>query len=307
MKKIPLEETLGGAYRFLFTNIVSIIGTAWLPFVVFFGLCAGLVYVSIPHEWLSGTFPHFKSPQEVIAALIPILCVYPAILFLMLLMAAMVLAGLMRHALGLKTTTTFVYFSLGAPVWRMLGAFVLYYLVVLLLLAALALLFFVVYLFAVPMIPHGAGIAVLIVLGVIVFLFYIYAAVRLFFFFPAVVVAENRIGLGRSWSLGGGNFWRIVIVILLTAIPVAFVAQIITQMTVVPIVMAQVVKLHAEAMNTPHEQLAQIGRFLHALLPALPIMLAIVLIERIALLGLTSGAIGKAYNAVTKPDAPAAQ
>ena len=307
MKKIPLEETLGGAYRFLFTNIVSIVGTVWLPFVAFFGLCAGLVYAAVPHEWLSGNFPEIKSFGQIVAMVMPLLAVYPLIIFLLLLMTAMVLAGLMRHALGQKQTPTYVYFSLGAPVWRMLGAFVLYYLVVLLLMAALVLLFFVVYLFAVPMIPHGAGIAVLIVLGVVEFLFYIYAAVRLTFFIPAVVVAENRIGLGRSWSLGGGNFWRIVVIFLLIAIPVGFVGNIIMQMTVLPIIMGEVVKLHLEAAKTDHEQFAQVGRLLHVILHALPIIILISLLQRIAILGLASGAIGKAYNAVTKPDAPAAQ
>ena len=49
--------------------------------------------------------------------------------------------------------------------------------------------------------------------GIVAVLWYIYAAVRLVFFLPAVVVAEEQIGLGRSWALGRGNFWRIIIVI----------------------------------------------------------------------------------------------
>jgi len=303
MKKIPLEETLGGAYRFLFTNVVSIIGTAWLPFVASFALCGGLIYIAVPHEWWSGNFPQINSFEQIFAAVMPLLAVYPLILFLLVLMSAMVLAGLMRHALELKTTPTFVYFSLGAPVWRMLGAFVLYYLVMILLVAALVLLFFLVYLVAFPHLPHGGGVALLIVLGIAEFCFYIYAAVRLFFFLPAVVVAENRIGLGRSWSLGGGNFWRIVVIFLLIVIPVAFVANIVMQMTVLPIIMGEVVKLHLEAAKTDHEQFAQIGHLLHVILHALPIIILISLVQRIAILGLVSGAIGKAYNALTKPDA----
>ncbi|MGC9954176.1 MAG: hypothetical protein ABSD21_07850 [Rhizomicrobium sp.] len=302
MKKIPLGSTLVGAYRFLVTNIVSIVGTVWFPIVFFSALCAGLVYLAVPHDWLSGNLAHLKhlkSPVEIIALLLPILRVYPAILFLILLMTAMVFTGLMRHALGQKTTTTFIYFSLGAQVWRMLGAFVLYYLIVLLLAGVLALLFCAVYYFGVPLVPHGPGIAILVVLGVIEVLFYIYATVRLAFFLPAVVVAENKIGIGSSWSLGGGNFWRIIVVVLLAVIPLAFVAQLILQMTVMPVIMV-------EAMKLPHDMGPEdIGHFLHALLPLLPVFIAIVLVERIAILGLLCGAIGTAYNAVTASDAPA--
>ena len=140
-------------------------------------------------------------------------------------------------------------------------------------------------------------------LGVAEFCFYIYAAVRLFFFLPAIVVAENRIGLGRSWSLGGGNFWRIVVIFLLIVIPVGFVANIIMQMTVLPIIMGEVAKFHFEAAKTDHEQFAQVGRLLHVIWHALPIIILISLLQRIAILGLMSGAIGKAYNALTKPDA----
>ena len=303
MKKIPLEDTLGGAYRFLFTNVVSIIGTAWLPFVVSVALFGGLVYLVVPHAWWSGDLPHITSPTEIVPLLMPFLAIYPVILFLSFLMSAMVLAGLMRHALGQKETTTYVYFSLGAPVWRMLGAFVLYYLVMVLLIVALALLLLLAYLIVYPHLPQGGGIALLIVLGIVEFCFYVYAAVRLFFFIPAVVVAENRIGLGRSWSLGGGNFWRIVVIFLLITIPVGFVANIIMQMTVMPVMMAEVMKLHLETAKTDQETMAQIGRIMQVLFHVLPIMIVISLLEQIAIQGLLSGAIGKAYIALTKPDA----
>jgi len=302
LKKIPLEETLGGAYRFLFTNVVSIIGTAWLPFVLLFVLCGGLIYAAVPHEWLNGNFPQIKTFEQAIALVMPILALYPVILLLTLLMTAMVFTGLMEHALEQKTTPTFVYFSLGAPVWRMLGAFVLYYLVMVLLIAVLALLLLLAYLIVYPQLPQGGGIALLIVLGIVEFCFCVYAAVRLFFFLPAVVVAEDHIGLGRAWSLGGGNFWRIVVLLLMTSIPVSFVMQIVLQMTVLPMVASKIAKLQ-DVLKSGQPESAQIAQIFHAMLPVLPVLLAIILIERIAIMGLVSGAIGKAYIALTKPDA----
>ena len=227
MKKIPLEETLGGAYRFLFKNVVSIVGTAWLPLVVFLGLCAGLVYAVVPHEWWSGNFPQIKSLEQLVPVLLPLLAVYLLILFLSLLMYAMIFTGLMRHSLGLKTTTTFAYFSLGAPVWRLIGAFIVAgvatIVVALLTVAAAAATIWAAQ-------QYAAGIVGLVKFLAIAaaVLWMIYFCVRLFYFLPPVVVAEGAIALGRAWSLGSGNFWRVVALWLATFLPVVIVATILS-------------------------------------------------------------------------------
>ena len=294
MKKIPLEATLAGAYRFLFTNIVSIVGTIWFPSVLLLGLTAGLVYLVVPHQWFAGDFSHFDpsifwSPAVTLARALQFVAA--------IIVGPMILVGLMRHALGLKKTTTFIYFSLGAPVWRMLGAIVLgvvVYIVAVLLICALGAL---VAIFAGPMIPpayHGyavaGGIAVCVVFG----LFLFYAAFRLFFFLPAVVVAEECIGLGRSWSLGGGNFWRMFVVYLLVTIPAGFVFGVALEMTILPTVMAEMTKLHAKP------EAKEVLVFLHQLLPLLPAVIGIAVIYGIAVRGLVVGAIANAYKGVTE-------
>jgi hypothetical protein len=157
--------------------------------------------------------------------------------------------------------------------------------------------------FAAPMIPHGYAIASCIVLGTVLALFAIYASFRLFFFLPAVVVAENRIGLGRSWSLGGGNFWRMFVVYLLAVVPAGFILGIVLNLTVMPLVIA-------EALKLPHHPEAKdVFAFLHGLMPLLPVVVAISIVYGIAVRGLMVGAIASAYNAVTaapKEEAPAA-
>jgi hypothetical protein len=153
--------------------------------------------------------------------------------------------------------------------------------------------------FVAPQVPHGYAVAGGALLCVAVALFFIYTAVRLFFFLPAVVVAENRIGLGRSWSLGGGNFWRVVFVWLLIFLPVGFIAGVALQMTVLPVVVM-------EAMKLKHEPgLKDILAFLHGLIPLLPVVITILLLQGIAVRGLLMGAIGSAYNAVTAKPADA--
>ncbi len=153
MHKIPVGTTIGGAYRFLATRIVSIIGTLWLPFVVMSALSVGVLYLVTPHAWWSGNLPQFADFKTMLATLMPIFQVYPLLLLIGLVMASMMLAGLMRHALDEKKTTTFAYFSLGAPVWRMLGATLLADILLLLLIAILLALFCAAYLFALPVVP----------------------------------------------------------------------------------------------------------------------------------------------------------
>ncbi len=51
----------------------------------------------------------------------------------------------------------------------------------------------------------------------------IYAFFRFWFFLPAVVVAEDRFGLGRSWTVGGGNVARAIVIFLAIAFSVEIV------------------------------------------------------------------------------------
>jgi hypothetical protein len=300
MKKIPLEATIVGAYRFLFTKIISIVGTIWFPTVLVLGLLAGLFYLIAPHGWLTCDFSHFD-PKILLSA--PFIAARAVMFVAGLLAGSMILVGLMRKALGLKKSVTLIYFSLGAPVWRMIAAFFLGIVIFVAAGVVIGVLIALGAKFAAPMIPHGYAIASCIVLGTVLALFAIYASFRLFFFLPAVVVAENRIGLGRSWSLGGGNFWRMFVVYLLAVVPAGFILGIVLNLTVMPLVIA-------EALKLPHHPEAKDAiAFLHGLMPLLPVVVAISIVYGIAVRGLMVGAIASAYNAVTaapKEEAPAA-
>ena len=329
MSKIPVTATATGAYRFLFTQIISIVGTIWLPLVVMVALMGGLVYAVVPHAWWSGGFPPSNDPRVFMAAFAPILSIYPLIVLIGLVMVSMMFAGLMRHALGQKKTTTFVYFSLVAPVWRLAVAWFLAEILIIVLLVVLIGIFCAAWLYAMPPLPHpphptnglfwfnypawlqlschiahncqsvipkGPQIAGLIVLGLVEICVFFYAAVRLTFFLPAVVVAEGRIGLGRAWSLGGGNFWRIFALFLMTYIPVAILFGMVSHFTIDPVVQAGVAKI--PHLDSPGQAVAVM---FHAQLSLWPLILAIALLQRVALMGLITGTIGFAYNAVTEP------
>ena len=67
MKKIPLESTLGGAYRFLFTRIISIVGNHLVPDVAVRrpgrGSCVSRRAARLAGGWQAIDLEHFKPEQ----------------------------------------------------------------------------------------------------------------------------------------------------------------------------------------------------------------------------------------------------
>src|SRR5262249_3221314 len=117
----------------------------------------------------------------------------------------------------------YFYFDLGSSFWRMLAAFV----VAGIILSAFRLVLHAIGLawihFAAPRLPTGIAIIVGVLGALALAFLFIYAVVRLVFLLAAVVVAEERIGLGRAWSLGGGNFWRSVVSLIAVLLPAIIV------------------------------------------------------------------------------------
>src|SRR5580704_202146 len=117
MNKLPVGETISGAYGFAFADFLSVLGIAWLPHVIFVLLIAGIIYglaPELPGQLMRGEFDDsvFYTLRR-IAGLIWLVG---------LVVQAMVTVGLQKKALGNMPGPTFFYFSLGAPVWRMIGA-----------------------------------------------------------------------------------------------------------------------------------------------------------------------------------------
>jgi hypothetical protein len=300
MHKIALESTIGGSYEFLFKRLGAILGTIWLPFLVFGALVAGIVYLAIPAGWWHGQFPVLPEknadPALVLSIVQPILAtIFPAFL-LLLLMGAVTMVGLMRLAVG-EQKSRFVYFSLGADVWRLIASYLLVIGVMILYYILAFAVGFTVAIFGTGFLG-GTGTAILavaLVFGGIGFL--IYAMVRLTFFIPAVVVAEHQIDLARSWELAGGNFWRIFVVYLAITIPVAVVAGTLQNIGLAFMPAGDILKM----IQDPKPDFALVANTLVAMWP---IMAAVQLIQMIATFGLKAGAVAHAYKTVTGEAAP---
>jgi hypothetical protein len=307
MAAIPLETTIASAYRFAFTRFLSVLGTVWLP-----GLLLGAVVMAVAwriwpdiHALLSLHFSGDGSEGLRIsaddrgrvlqlafaAAPFALLAGLAAIV-----VQAMVAVGLLEAALGRRDGPVFAYVSLGAKVWRMTGA-MLFAAVAMIgaMLAALALAAAIVW----TVVHYAAGIA-----GLAKFLcvaaaaiWIAYAALRLVFFLPAIVVAEGRVDPARSWALSRGNVWRILWLLLAVTLPVGVAAGMLSRILFggVRMMETELWAIVAHAAS-PLDAIAAAASATHGLLPLMFLFNALYLTLT---MGLRYGAMAAAYKAAS--------
>jgi hypothetical protein len=313
MARIPLERTIESTYGFAFKKFFPVLGVLWLPTLVVGVLICGLVYVAWPdfqhlHELVSQTTQTDDenfSQQQFMALLQAMGDVWRfAGLFTLLAIVAraMISVGVIETALGRRTGPSFFYFSLGAPVWRLIGAYILAIvgLIVMGLLVGAA-----IGLAWVGAEKFAGGVVGLVkaVSGIAAFCWMIYASVRLVFFLPAVVVAEERIGLGRAWQLGGGNFWRIVGLVIAVLLPFAIVSWVVSRALFGGLWMADIqTAVLAGHHLQPKEVVDMILRDLRNIWPILVLYYIVYFTLQT---GLSNGAVAAAYKAVTETEASA--
>jgi len=230
MEKIPVGQTISHAYSYLFKNFLTIIGIMWLPFAVMaggaflFGLASGDFSRAIT-ETSTGT----ANFARVWYLILPFY-VFAFMLFFIQ------MDGITRHALGLRKSPIYFYFSLDKPVWRLAGAFLLFFLlmiaiIVVFVVGGILIGMAIAALTGVtpgkPPVAGAAGTAgvatAVVVIGLVAYCAFIYWMMRQSFLLTPTVVAEERIGLGRAWKLGRGNFWRMLIITLAIVGPIALI------------------------------------------------------------------------------------
>jgi hypothetical protein len=219
----------------------SIAGAIWLPLVlnlaIGFALAAAMGHALVAVDNLFGRAavrPFFYMPTAILA----------------LIFNSVAFVGVMRVGLG-QTQRSFVFFSLGKQVWRVVAANLISGFMVALLVIIEAILLVVAFKMSgmpkLPMptsingwltlpihsflickvtgvqCPAPAVIAGLWCLPIAAICLWVYLAIRVVYFLPAVAIAENRISLVRSWKLSRSNFWRIVGLLVCTSIPVTII------------------------------------------------------------------------------------
>ncbi|HWA88637.1 MAG TPA: hypothetical protein VG889_01285 [Rhizomicrobium sp.] len=310
MTKIPFEKTIEAAYRFAFTNILSVIGAMWLPGLVFAALCAGVLYMAwtdlhalIPPDLGTAVHNEIDARKRIdeLSTLFLAFAPFGALISLIgLVLRAMATVGVMEKALGRRAGPVFVYFSLAAPVWRMAGALLLAAIVMIAGIAAICIATGVA-IWAAD--TYAGGIAGLVkfvaVAAASVSIFY--ATLRLVFFLPAVVVAEERIGIVRAWALGGGNVLRILGVLIAVLLPIVIVAGIVSNMLFGALWWGDLqAAMMAGRSPTPPEFFAIVfGR----LKQVWPFFVAFEIVYLALLTGAALGAVANAYKAVAESPA----
>jgi hypothetical protein len=296
--KIPFERTISGAYRFAFTNILSIVGIGWFPYLLLCLFVAGVIYQFGPQ--FQALFDMFGAKPDPAAVRTIMATIFPLEAILappFIVISAMVTVGIMRKALGQHPGPVLIFFSLGSQVWRLIGSYFLLVLLgigmVIVLGGGIALAGFALDKFAKP-----AAVPVIVLLVIAAYLGCVYTVIRIYFFLPAVVVAENHIGIRRSWHLGRGNFWRIVGIFLIVTIPVGLAAQTIES--------AIFQMAGASLFLQPGASPAEVHQFFSALLDVLkktwPYFAAVQLLHMVLVSGLMAGAVANAYRLVTGGD-----
>lgn len=196
INKLPVGRTIIDAYGFTFGQLGTIIGLIWFPMVI------SALLSFLPE--IAGATGEAGTPNAGTSAIEGL-----ALMLLSFLLLAIMFAAVTRQALGLRQGPATFHFALGQPEFRVYGALLLLYFLVII--AAVV----------VVVAQNFGGPAGLIarVAGLPAMLLILYAVIRLGFLVVPAIVVENRVDFARVWSLTGGNFWRIFLVILGIAVP----------------------------------------------------------------------------------------
>jgi hypothetical protein len=311
MAAIALGKTIGASYRFAFANMLSVFGVLWLPSLIFLAVLGAVAWLvwpdiqglqSVHFEGWNGT--HFKLSDEDRDQVLRVL--HSAGRFagpvglVGLAMRAMIAVGVLEKALDRRKGPVFVYFSLAAPVWRMIGALLLAGIVILggVLAACVGV---AVLLWGVGHYAGGISGLAKFAAAAAAAIWIVYMALRLVFFLPAVVVAEKRIGLARAWALGGGNVWRILGLVIAVLLPAAIAADILSRALTGGTLAPQV----AEIVRHSASPAGALAAIMDRLRLAWPVLLALDVVYATVITGLGYGAMASAYKALTAPEAGA--
>lgn len=301
MNAIPLGETVSRAYDFLLSRITSIVGIAWLPLLI--GSAATI----------AATAQQLRNPSMA--------GMFLAGMMVVLLTNCMVTVGTMQLALS-QRKGAWIYFSLGAPVWRLLATTVLVWLVLILIIMLMGLALYLAWTFSgMPgrlSFPRDLGVwamfpinqfmvcniagatcpslgvrAGLFVFTLLEFCAFVYMALRLTFFIPAVAVAEESMSLGRSWTLSEGNFWRILGIYVAVALPIIIIAWMATYIASAPFI--------AQGISRRAPETLAVAKALEGAPGFLIVTLVITMVQQTLSHGVMAGAVANAYNAATEP------
>jgi len=223
MNKIPVARTVADTYRFTFGGLGRVIALIWLPIVIM--TIGGYFVMQSYSAGMAGSIESGDAAQQG-----PLLVRLLAFQLVDVVLLAVMAVAIAREILAPLKRPPFLRFGLGPAEFRVVGGMIGLYLLMVLFLVIL--IFSGLILGFVGNAVGGGGtkqtvFAVAGVVFLIGFLAMIYFFVRLGFVMVPAAALEGGFGIERSWQLTKGNFWRIFLITLATAIPIVIVALVV--------------------------------------------------------------------------------
>ncbi|MEI9991508.1 MAG: hypothetical protein WDM86_15875 [Rhizomicrobium sp.] len=296
MSKVPVGASIAHAYAFLFGRFFQIIGTAWVP-ALLYGLGYFVFLSAVPG-------PASASGPAALAA-IAISMVVSLVFFLAI--RSVLGISLTQEALGVRKDLTLAHFVIGPRELRLFFGYLRYYIVFIVLYAVvLAVSFGAMFLAR----KYGAGLLPATVVGgkpvaeiaalvfvVIVAIWFALSMIRLVFLLPPIASTEHRTRLSRAWTLTRGSTLRILFVLIGTFLPAAIAFGAVFYFVIGPADLSALV----QAFHNAHPGNPPLHGFLAAHAPKLALLAGVFAAINAALL---AGASATAYRAVTGHEDP---
>lgn len=220
MSKVPVGKSIAHAYSFLFGRFFQIIGTAWLP---------SLIYATGYYFWLQNSATWLAPLTQDHQLLVHGVAATAGFVVLALFTRAVLGISLTQEALGIRKDLTLAHFVIGPRELRLVFAQIRLILVILLLdivvvaVVVLGLGAAAKYGAAIPPAPLIGGKSLVVVgamvAAVLIYIAFVLTVLKLSFLLTAVASVEHRASVRRGWQLAGGSGWRIVLVLLGTFLP----------------------------------------------------------------------------------------
>ena len=250
MQKIPVFQTVGRAYGFAFGRYLSILSVVWLPLLILLVLGYFLVLPRFP-EMLRifsqiAQHPNDNAANTELLTQFNRSAAYLQLFNLVeLAFGVVMLSGITKEALALRTGSRFYYLQFGSSELYVLVAVILMVVIIFGVMIAAFLGGLLVGLIGVLAAgaagsgsgPTAAQAIIALIVGLAVFVGAFYVLARSLFLLVPVSIAENIVGIGRSWQLAHGNVLRIFATLLLTLLPLALIELVVVAALAVPVIM----------------------------------------------------------------------
>ncbi len=222
MEKVPVGRSISHAYEFLFGRIFPILGTAWLP---------ALLYATACYFWFQNTVTWLAPVAQDHTVLMHGIAATVGLGLVALVTRAVLGISLTQEALGIRHDILLAHFVIGPRETRLVFAQLrLLLLIALLYAVTLAVIVMgvgaaVKYGTKIPHVPMvgGTSLAVIgaVVAAVLLYIAFVLTILKLSFLLNAVAAVERHASIRRGWHLAGGSGWRILIVLVSVFAPLA--------------------------------------------------------------------------------------